>query len=126
MKSEKTVDRVLRQRLSPSERRRLVIVTGARQTGKTTLLKRTYPDLRYVNLDAFENREWTREVSSFDWAGRVGQAVIDEAQKEPSVFEKVKFAFDAGTLSFSVLSGSAQILLLSRVRRDVGGARVRL
>jgi len=121
MKSEKTVDRVLRQRLSPSERRRLVIVTGARQTGKTTLLKRTYPDLRYVNLDAFENREWTREVSSFDWAGRVGQAVIDEVQKEPSVFEKVKFAFDAGTLSFSVLSGSAQILLLSRVRETLAG-----
>ena len=88
MKSEKTVDRVLRQRLSPSERRRLVIVTGARQTGKTTLLKRTYPDLRYVNLDAFENREWTREVSSFDWAGCVGQAVIDEVQKEPSVLRR--------------------------------------
>ena len=121
MKSEKKVDRVLHQRLSPPEKRRIIIVTGARQTGKTTLLKQAYPDLRYVNLDAFENREWTREVSSFDWAGRVGQAVIDEAQKEPSVFEKVKFAFDEGALSFSVLSGSAQILLLSRVRETLAG-----
>ena len=121
MKSDKKVDRFLRQRLSPPEKRRIVIVTGARQTGKTTLLKQSYSDLRYVNLDAFENREWVREVSSFDWVGSVGPAVIDEAQKEPSVFEKVKFAFDEGALSFSVLSGSAQILLLSRVRETLAG-----
>lgn len=121
MKSDKKVDRVLRQRLSPPEKRRIVIVTGARQTGKTTLLKQAYSDLRYVNLDAFENREWVKDVSSFDWADSVGQAVIDEAQKEPSVFEKVKFSFDEGDLSFSVLSGSAQILLLSRVRETLAG-----
>lgn len=85
------------------------------------MLKQTYPELRYVNLDAYENREWLRDMSSFDWAKSVGTAIIDEAQKEPSVFEKVKYAFDDGSLSFTALSGSAQFLLLSRVRESLAG-----
>lgn len=121
MKSEKRVIRWLSNRLPSSDDRRIVIVTGARQTGKTTLIRQSYPALRYVNLDAYENREWVKEVSSFNWAEEVGASVIDEAQKETSVFEKVKYAFDEGTLSFSVLSGSAQILLLSRVRETLAG-----
>ncbi len=121
MKTTDRIDRVLRNRLSSPDKRRIVIVTGARQTGKTTLLKLAYPALRYVNLDASENREWLRNVSSFDWAKTVGSAVIDEAQKEPSVFEKVKYAFDAEVLPFSALSGSAQLLLLGRVRETLAG-----
>ena len=121
MRSDVQISRLIRQRLPSPDKTRIVIVTGARQTGKTTLLKHTYPTLRYVNLDAYENREWLRGVTSFDWARSVGPAVIDEAQKEPSVFEKVKYAFDGGALSFTALSGSAQLLLLSRVRETLAG-----
>ncbi len=98
-----------------------MILTGARQTGKTTLCRTLYPELRYLNLDALENREWVREVSAFHWARDVGEAVIDEAQKESAVFEKVKYAFDEGALDFSVLTGSAQLLLLSQVRESLAG-----
>ena len=38
-------------RLPDPSRKRLVILTGARQTGKTTLVKAAYPDLHYVNLE---------------------------------------------------------------------------
>lgn len=112
---------MLQGRLPSPEKRRIVIVTGARQTGKTTLLRQAYPALRYVNLDAPENRDWLRSVSSFDWVGTVGCAVIDEAHKEPAVFDKVKYAFDGGGLSFTALSGSAQILLLAGVRETLAG-----
>lgn len=121
MKTSEHIPRLLFDRLPLSGSHRIVIVTGARQTGKTTLLKQRYSDLRYLNLDAFENREWLRGVSSFRWAATVGNAVIDEAQKEPGVFEKVKYAFDEGTLSFTALSGSAQILLMGRVRESMAG-----
>ena len=121
MKRIDRIDRLLRTRLTSPDKHRIVIVTGARQTGKTTLLQQTYPGLRYINLDAIENREWLRNVSSFDWSKTVGPAVIDEAQKEPSVFEKVKYAFDDGSLLFSALSGSAQILLLGKVRETLAG-----
>lgn len=102
-------------------RKRLVILTGARQTGKTTLVKAAYPDLNYINLDAPENREAVRSITSASWARDVGVAILDEAQKEPTVFEKVKYAYDEGTLPFSILMGSSQILLLKRIRETLAG-----
>lgn len=92
----------------------IIVLTGARQTGKTTLARSTYPQLNYVNLDAPENRELVRDISTPSWAATVREAVIDEAQKEPTVFEKVKYAYDMGAVRFTVLLGSSQILLLDR------------
>jgi len=92
--------RILEQRLPASDKRRLVLLTGARQTGKTTLARRRYGDLRYINLDAPENRETVRSAASPLWARDIGPAVLDEAQKEPVVFDKVKYAYDDGALSF--------------------------
>lgn len=56
--------RWLSTRTPPSDRRRLVVITGARQTGKTTLARELYPDLRYVNLDAIEERETVRSLQT--------------------------------------------------------------
>ncbi|HEY8020369.1 MAG TPA: ATP-binding protein [Thermoanaerobaculia bacterium] len=113
--------RFLRRQLGPLSRPRLVLLTGARQTGKTTLAREVYPDLAYVNLDAPEQREAVREVRADAWAAAVGPAILDEAQKEPSLFDKVKFAFDAGQLARTVLLGSSQILMLQRVRETLAG-----
>jgi predicted AAA+ superfamily ATPase len=96
-------------------------MTGARQTGKTTLARETYPELRYVNLDAPENRDFVRAVRSMSWGKTLGAAILDEAQKEPAVFDKVKYSFDEGDINFSVLLGSSQILLLKRIRETLAG-----
>ena len=113
--------RILEKKLPSSNKHGLVLLTGARQTGKTTLAKNKYSDLRYLNLDAPENREAVRSISSSLWARDVGPSILDEAQKEPVVFEKVKFAYDDGALRFSILLGSSQILLLKRIRETLAG-----
>jgi predicted AAA+ superfamily ATPase len=113
--------RVLGNFLPSSKKKGLVLLTGARQTGKTTLALRKYPDVRYISLDAPENREAIRGMPTASWSRSVGNAVIDEAQKEPSLFEKVKFAFDRGDISFSLLLGSSQILLLKKIRESLAG-----
>ncbi len=51
-------------RLPRNDQRRLVILTGARQTGKTTLAQKKYAGLHYINLDAPENRDFVRTVRS--------------------------------------------------------------
>lgn len=99
----------------------LVLLTGARQTGKTTLAKSKYPHLRYYNLDAPENREAIRNIQTSLWSRDVGNAIIDEAQKEPAVFEKIKYAFDEKSISFEVILGSSQILLLKKIRESLAG-----
>ncbi|MCU0577080.1 MAG: ATP-binding protein [Desulfobacterota bacterium] len=121
MSEDKQLYRFLARRLPDAAKRRLVLLTGARQTGKTTLARAVYPDLRYVNLDAPENRDALRSVASAAWARDVGAAVLDEAQKEPVVFEKVKYAYDEGALSFTILLGSSQVLLLKRIRETLAG-----
>ncbi len=113
--------RWLGQRLPKSSTRRIVVITGARQTGKTTLARAMFPDLHYLNLDAPENREYVRALRSMAWGKSLGAAILDEAQKEPTVFDKVKFSYDDGALSFTVLLGSSQILLLKRIRETLAG-----
>ena len=114
-------NRTLAEYLPATDRRSLVLLTGARQTGKTTLSQLKYPQLRYINLDAPENREVLRNISTPSWSQAVGNAIIDEAQKEPAVFEKVKYAFDERGISFCLLLGSSQILLLKKVRESLAG-----
>ena len=112
--------RWLSTRTPSSGRRRLVVITGARQTGKTTLARELYPDLRYLNLDAIEERETVRSLRTAAWGKTVGPALIDEAQKEPGVFDKVKYAYDEGAVRFSVLLGSSRVLL-RQVRESLAG-----
>ena len=121
MKSNLQFFRWLTSRLPAPGEPRLVVLTGARQTGKTTLARSVWSGLRYVNLDAIEDREALRAVPTAAWDSVVGDAVLDEAQKEPTVFEKVKWAFDAGRVRFSALLGSSRLLLLHRIRETLAG-----
>ncbi|MEZ4661818.1 MAG: AAA family ATPase [Caldilineaceae bacterium] len=109
------------QPLTAYSAQHLVVITGARQTGKTTLARGLYADLNYINLDAIEQREAVRAVRTDMWAEAVGPAILDEAQKEPGVFDKVKYAFDAGQIQSTVLLGSSQILMLQKVRETLAG-----
>ena len=84
-------------------------------------MRAVYREMPYFNLDAIEYREQLESVSSFAWAGRVGAAVLDEVQKAPALLDKVKFAYDEGELDFSALLGSAQILLLKRIKETLAG-----
>ncbi|MFH1981871.1 MAG: ATP-binding protein [Pseudomonadota bacterium] len=113
--------RSLTDRLPPPDTPRIAVLTGARQTGKTTLARRVYPGLRYINLDAPENRDALRETSTIGWGQTIGNAIIDEAHKAPVVFEKVKYAFDEKDISFTVLTGSSQILLLKNICESLAG-----
>jgi uncharacterized protein len=100
---------------------RLLLVTGARQTGKTTLVRELFKDRPYFNCDSLEVRDELKAVPAREWGRVVGNAVVDEVQKEPSVFEKVKYAFDEGKVRFTVLLGSSQILLMKKVRESLAG-----
>lgn len=115
------INRFSEQLLTENDQRILVLLTGARQTGKTTLIKKKYSDLPYYNLDAFEYREQLSSISTFNWGKEVGEAVFDEIQKEAQLLNKIKYSFDERTINFSVLLGSAQILLLSKIKETLAG-----
>ena len=102
---------------------KVVLVTGARQVGKTTMLQHVLPeDFRYVTLDDPRAGVLAREdpVLFFD-ANRLPVAV-DEVQRVPGLFQQVKFLVDqspeAGRV---VLTGSQTFQLMQGVSESLAG-----
>jgi predicted kinase len=78
--------RCLARRLPRADERTLVVLTGARQVGKTTLAQQHYRDLRYLSMDAAEEREMVRGTRTQAWGRESGPAVLEEALNEPAIF----------------------------------------
>ncbi|MEK7392876.1 MAG: AAA family ATPase, partial [Fibrobacterota bacterium] len=74
-------------RLSSSSSGRLAVVSGARQVGKTTLVRQTRPDWTYLDLDDPVTRPLLANLTAQDWLSRYRKVIVDEVQKLPSLFE---------------------------------------
>lgn len=100
---------------------RVVVLTGARQVGKSTLLKTALPDYRYISFDDPIKRAAYARWTCDDFHANGTHWIIDEAQKLPGIFDTVKAAHDAYPAMRFVLTGSSQIMLLSRIRESLAG-----
>lgn len=100
---------------------RILVLTGARQTGKTTLAKEAFPAIPYISMDDPTVRPAFTRMSAPEWLERYPIAVIDEVQKTPGVIDTLKAVHDRSTEARYVLLGSSQILLLSRVKETLAG-----
>ncbi len=100
-----------------------MILTGARQTGKTTLLRREFaPENDYHSCGGPPPRAPSRRAPAAAWARRGRHLIFDEVQKAPQFMGTVKALLDQpdGMLRV-ILSGSAQIQLLASVRETLAG-----
>ena len=100
----------------------VVVLTGARQVGKSTLLSNEEPfaSWRYVTLDDFDALDAARRDPGALWAGASG-VVLDEVQRAPMVLSAVKAAVDADPQLHIALSGSANLLLMQHVSESLAG-----
>ena len=98
-----------------------VVVTGARQTGKSTLARRFFSDRRYVTLDDLDVFDSVRRDPDAVLGGR-RPLTLDEVQREPSVLHAVKRAVDEQpSPGRFLLTGSANLLLMRRVSESLAG-----
>ncbi|MDP2872219.1 MAG: ATP-binding protein [Bacillota bacterium] len=102
----------------------VVVLTGPRQSGKTTMVKHCLGDhYDYVSLDAPD----VREAAAGDPRGFLAlhkpPLVIDEIQHVPELLSYIKENVDANRQSKGgyVLIGSQNLLLLSRVSETLAG-----
>jgi predicted AAA+ superfamily ATPase len=97
---------------------RCLILTGARQTGKTTLLQREFmPEYEYHSFDEVLTRQDLARRSASEWLARDRNYIFDEVHKAPGFMGTVKVILDRGKgRNRVILSGSAQIQLLSAFR----------
>jgi predicted AAA+ superfamily ATPase len=101
----------------------VLVLTGARQVGKSTLLLNELPfrDWRFLSLDDFDVLRQAREQPAGLWAG-ADRVILDEVQKAPDLLAAVKQVVDRapGRVKF-VLSGSTNLLLMKQVSESLAG-----
>jgi predicted AAA+ superfamily ATPase len=101
----------------------VVVVTGMRQTGKTTLLQQdsAFRNRRYVTLDDLEQLEAARRDPDEFTAGD-DPLTIDAIQKCPELLSSIKRRVDKDRRHGKyLLSGSANLSLLESVSESLAG-----
>ena len=99
-----------------------VLLTGARQTGKSTLLKHLFSDRKYVTLDDPFLEEQARNEGAMFLQLNSPPVTIDEVQRAPELFRYIKLACDAAKeKGLFCLSGSQQFSLMKNVSESLAG-----
>lgn len=100
----------------------VITLTGPRQSGKSTLLRNSFPDYKYVSLEDLH----MRELASSDPKGFLetypDKTIIDEAQRVPELFSYIQTHVDiAGKEGMYMLAGSHNFLLMQSVTQSLAG-----
>lgn len=113
------VSKVLAEHLSVMP---AVVVTGARQTGKSTLAVDLTPsDRRFLTLDDLDVLDLARR-DPLGLLSASDEVTLDEIQREPSLLLAVKRVIDRNRRPGQfLLTGSANLLLMRRVSETLAG-----
>jgi predicted AAA+ superfamily ATPase len=99
-----------------------VVVTGARQTGKSTLVQDLVPGSRnYFSFDDLDVVDAARRDAE-TLLGGTSPVTLDEVQREPDILRRVKRAIDRNRRPGRfLLTGSANLLLMRKVSESLAG-----
>jgi predicted AAA+ superfamily ATPase len=100
----------------------ILVLTGPRQAGKTTLAQSTFPGKPYVSLEDPDTRAFAEEDPRGFLARFPDGAIFDEAQRCPALFSYLQTRVDATRrMGEFVLTGSQQFGLLSNITQSLAG-----
>ena len=103
---------------------KVVLVTGARQVGKTTMLKKLADgtDRTYVSLDDIMARELAQSDPALFFQKYKPPVIIDEVQYAPQLFERIKVICDSSEEYGQFwLTGSQQYDMMKNVHETLAG-----
>ncbi len=100
-----------------------LIVTGARQSGKTTLARTVFPTHQYVSLDLPSLAEQAENDPGRLFSDSPPPVVIDEVQYAPGLFRHVKRLIDErrDDKGLFILTGSQKFVLMRHVSDSLAG-----
>ena len=101
----------------------MIVLTGARQTGKTATLLHLFPNYAFVSLDLpTEAEQAEKEPDSF-LERYPPPVIIDEVQYAPGLFRRIKAAVDANRARNGqfLLTGSQKFTLMKNVSESLAG-----
>lgn len=100
-----------------------VLLTGPRQSGKTTLARAAFPGFRYLSLEDLQNREEARDDPRGFLRRLEGETgiVLDEVQRSPDLLSYLQGFLDEQRAGPVILTGSEQLLLSQHVGQTLAG-----
>lgn len=111
-------------RLRYSARTRpVVVLTGARQTGKTSTLRHLFPRHGFVSLDLPTEAEQAEKEPQEFLRRHPPPAIIDEAQYAPGLFRHLKATIDGNRSRYGqyLLTGLQKFTLMKGVSESLAG-----
>ena len=116
---ERAITSVLKKRVTTSK---CLLLTGARQVGKSTLVKHVFPEFHRANFDDRLTRLQAREEPKLFFMNNPRPLFIDEVQKENSILEEIKqIVDDSDQRGEFILSGSQKLELMKGVSESLAG-----
>ena len=101
---------------------KVILVTGARQVGKSTLLKHCDSKRSYVTLDDYRERELAINDPELFLQRHKAPLIIDEIQYAPNILSYIKIAVDSSDKKGQYwLTGSKQFHLMKNVTESLAG-----
>jgi len=117
------LNRTLKKKLiEASKHYPVVTLSGPRQSGKTTLVRMTFPDYEYVSLEEPDHRTFALEDPRGFLAQFSDKVILDEVQHTPDLFSYIQAIVDLKDISGQfILTGSQNFLLLQKVSQSLAG-----
>lgn len=100
----------------------VITVTGPRQSGKSTLLKVTFPDYKYVSLEDPDMRLFAEKDPKGFLLTYPDKTIIDEVQRVPQLFSYLQTHIDRENRpGMYLLAGSHNFLLMESINQSLAG-----
>lgn len=116
---ERAITPILKKRVQESK---CTLITGARQVGKSTLVRNEFKDYNRVNFDDRLTRLQAKEEPKLFLLNNPCPLFIDEVQKENSILEEVKMIVDeSDKRGMFIMSGSQKLELMKGMSESLAG-----
>lgn len=116
---KRALSNILKTRIASSK---CLMLTGARQVGKSTLIKREFSSYNRASFDDSLTRLQAREEPNLFFLNNPCPLFIDEVQKECSILEEIKIrADDSDKRGQFILSGSQKLELMKGASETLAG-----
>lgn len=99
----------------------MTLITGPRQSGKTTLCRHLFPEYKFVNLESITMRRSAIDDPEGFIASLGSKAIIDEAHNVPELMSVIQAKVDEDKSMRFVLTGSCNFALMNRVSQSLAG-----
>ncbi|MBT4287030.1 MAG: ATP-binding protein [Deltaproteobacteria bacterium] len=112
-------ERLLKTSLS----RPVILLTGARQTGKSSLLVKLFAKSQYITFDHIQQMESAKESPEHFLAQFQKSTILDEIQYVPEIFRELKVFIDRDRTNYGkwMLTGSQRFELMEKVSESLAG-----